>query len=117
MGLLRLAFVQRVASKVLDRARRKARTVSNSASQARALALFVGVPLPGTGAWTGCVIAFVLAAVIVTSLCFLGKAGGVIAASVLLGTALISLLNSFRASAPPSGETTNENHVASQTYE
>lgn len=111
LSLLRQPFVQRLASTYLERARRKAESVTNSTSQARALALFVGLPLPGTGAWTGCLVGFVLgmpfrttffallvgviaAAIIVSSLCFLGKTGGIIAATVVLGSGVVSILKS-----------------------
>lgn len=111
LWLLRRQFVQRLAATYLDRARRKAQSVSNSTSQARALALFVGVPLPGTGAWTGCLVGFVLgmsfhttflallvgviaAAIIVSSLCFLGRTGGIIAAAVIVGFGVVSIFKS-----------------------
>eukprot|EP00178_Gracilaria_changii_P020588 TRINITY_DN5_c0_g5_i1.p1 TRINITY_DN5_c0_g5~~TRINITY_DN5_c0_g5_i1.p1 ORF type:complete len:303 (+),score=82.10 TRINITY_DN5_c0_g5_i1:120-1028(+) len=113
LWLLRLSFVQRVGARWLTRARVKARSVANSAWQARALALFVGVPLPGTGAWTGCVVAFVLgmshasafvavlvgvvsAALIVTALCLMGAVGGAIAAGVLLASGALWVRNSVR---------------------
>lgn len=109
MLLLRLQIVQTLASRVLDRARKKAASVGNSNSRAAALALFVGIPLPGTGAWTGSLVAFVLgmpigqslvalgagvvmAACIMTALCAMGKVGAVFAGTVLLGAGISSLL-------------------------
>jgi uncharacterized membrane protein len=73
------------------------------------LMLFVAVPLPGTGAWTGSLIAFMLgmglkkaflpialgvfiAAVIVVSLCLLGWAGAVIAGVALAVLAAMGLM-------------------------
>ncbi|MFH1500650.1 MAG: small multi-drug export protein [archaeon] len=47
-------FLRRVRNKV-DRVERKM-----GAYQFLALALFVAIPLPGTGAWTGCLISWVL---------------------------------------------------------
>lgn len=72
------------------------------------LVLFVAIPLPGTGAWTGSIAAFLfgikfrdaflpiclgvlLAGIIVTALCILGWIGGVIA-GVGLGALIISSL-------------------------
>ena len=57
---LRSAFVQKLAKPVLDRAREKAAAFGDEKSQALALTLFVGIPLPGTGAWTGAMGAFLL---------------------------------------------------------
>lgn len=57
---LRSQFVQRLAKPVLDRARAKASSFGDEKSQALALTLFVGIPLPGTGAWTGAMGAFLL---------------------------------------------------------
>lgn len=111
--LLKSPFVQRIASGMLERARRKAETVGNSSSRAKALALFVGVPLPGTGAWTGCLVAFVLgmnlrvtflsllagvfiSAIIVTTLCLMGTIGALIAAVSLIGGGLVSLFSSVK---------------------
>lgn len=57
---LRSGFVQKLAKPVLDRAREKAAGFGDEKSQALALTLFVGIPLPGTGAWTGAMGAFLL---------------------------------------------------------
>lgn len=57
---LRSGFVQKLAKPVLDRAREKAAAFGDEKSQALALTLFVGIPLPGTGAWTGAMGAFLL---------------------------------------------------------
>ncbi|CAM9771935.1 unnamed protein product [Hapterophycus canaliculatus] len=57
---LRSPFVQKLAKPVLDRAREKAAGFGDEKSQALALTLFVGIPLPGTGAWTGAMGAFLL---------------------------------------------------------
>lgn len=73
------------------------------------LMIFVAVPLPGTGAWTGSLIAFLLgmdlksafwpialgvfiAAVIVLTLCLLGWVGAVIAGVALAVLAAFGLL-------------------------
>lgn len=57
---LRSQFVQKLAKPILDRAREKAEGFGDEKSQALALTLFVGIPLPGTGAWTGAMGAFLL---------------------------------------------------------
>lgn len=71
------------------------------------LALFVAIPLPVTGAWTGCIAAFLLglklrysflsilvgvivAGAIVTSLCLLGWLGAAIAGSALSTVVILS---------------------------
>lgn len=46
------------------------------------LVLYVGIPLPGTGAWTGCALAFLLGLKIIPS--FLAIAAGVFLAGVLM---------------------------------
>ncbi|MCI4435748.1 MAG: small multi-drug export protein, partial [Ignisphaera sp.] len=52
-AILRSAYI-----KVLDYVQRKSKRFENY--EVTALALFVGVPLPATGAWTGSLIAFLL---------------------------------------------------------
>lgn len=49
------------------------------------LAIFVGVPLPGTGAWSGIILARLVG--LPTSKAWLGMALGVIAAGILVGLA------------------------------
>ncbi|CAB1105461.1 unnamed protein product [Ectocarpus sp. CCAP 1310/34] len=100
---LRSSFVQKLAKPVLDRAREKAAGFGDEKSQALALTLFVGIPLPGTGAWTGAMGAFLLgmpfqkaskamlsiflgvvsAGVIMSCLTLAGKAGALVATAVL----------------------------------
>lgn len=106
--LLRIPLVQSLASRYLRRARRIADSIGNADSRAAALALFVGVPLPGTGAWTASLIAFVLgmpirrsliaitsgvimAATIVSVLCAMGKVGAAVVgiASIFIGVSFV----------------------------
>lgn len=78
------------------------------------LVIFVGIPLPGTGAWTGslaavllgmsywrsllaCFVGVLLAAAIVTTLSLLGVWGAVIAGVVLIGLAGQAILRRRRA--------------------
>jgi len=77
------------------------------------LMLFVAIPLPVTGAWTGSIAAFLfnvkfhnaiisilfgvcIAAVIVTTLSMLGIWGAIIAGTVLIALAVLSMLGSIR---------------------
>lgn len=113
MLLLRLPPIQRVANQLLERARKKAERLGSASSRALALALFVGVPLPGTGAWTGVMVAFVLrmkfwtavlalaggvlmAGVIVTVLCVMGWAGAMVAGAVLVGGGILAVAQAGR---------------------
>lgn len=57
------------------------------------LALFVGIPLPGTGAWTGCLVAAVLNMDLKKS--FLSIFIGVIIASIIMMVLSFGLLKSF----------------------
>ncbi|KAJ1459722.1 putative small multi-drug export protein-domain-containing protein, partial [Pelagophyceae sp. CCMP2097] len=58
---LRAPVVQRILAKPLSKARRLSSDVlGDGKARWTALAAFVGVPFPGTGAWTGAMIAFVL---------------------------------------------------------
>lgn len=111
--LLRLPPVQRSASWVLTRAQKKAENFGTASSRASTLALFVGIPLPGTGAWTGTVIAFVLgmtprsaftslmagvvmSALIVTTLCELGWIGAGIAGAVLVAVSVTGIMQALQ---------------------
>lgn len=117
---LRLPIVQRLLDKPLTKARNKSDEVLGARALFRsfhvalppagknrwtALAAFVGVPFPGTGAWTGAMIAFVIgmplaealtsilagvvaAGLIVSALVKAGKVGAVLAA---LGIAAVLL--------------------------
>ena len=84
---------------LFERTRRKSSKVIEKYEEIGLMA-FVAVPLPGTGAWTGALIAFLfgldywkslliiaigvlIAGVIVTSLCLLGWLGAIIAGLVL----------------------------------
>lgn len=114
LRLLRWEMVRRLAAPFLERARRKASAFGSGESIATALALFVGVPMPGTGAFTGCVVAFVLglseraaivsigagvvmSACIMTILSAMGKAGAAIAMMAMLVAGFASILSSRRA--------------------
>ncbi|RLG84501.1 MAG: ligand-binding protein SH3 [Thermoprotei archaeon] len=53
-------IIKKIYSWSIERARRKAYSVSKSRYIFIALALFVGIPLPGTGVWTGSLISYIL---------------------------------------------------------
>ena len=93
--------LQKLAAPLLARAEKKLAGLPKGQSRTLALALFVGVPAPGTGAWTGAIIAYlldmpfatamgailsgvVLAGVIMTVLTLAGKVGALIALGALL---------------------------------
>ena len=57
---LRSAFFKKLAAPLLKRAEKKLAGLPTGQSRTLALALFVGVPAPGTGAWTGAIIAYLL---------------------------------------------------------
>ncbi|MFA7257029.1 MAG: small multi-drug export protein [Kiritimatiellales bacterium] len=94
-----------------------ARTRRKSASiekyEALGLTIFVAIPLPMTGAWTGAMAAFVMgipfwkamryillgvviAGIIMTTLSLLGWIGAAIAGVVLIGLAALTLARTFR---------------------
>jgi len=106
---LRSPFVKKLAAPLLKRAEKKLAGLPTGQSRFLALALFVGIPAPGTGAWTGAIIAYLLdmplteamtsifsgviiAGVIMTVLTLAGKAGALIAlaALILAGVGAIS---------------------------
>ncbi len=100
----RVKLGQNIANWIFERARRRS---SNIVKYERiGLMLFVAVPLPVTGAWTGSIAAFllgfkfkyaflsifsgiVIAGVIVTCLCLLGWVGAVVAGLVMSTLAVV----------------------------
>jgi ferredoxin--NADP+ reductase len=96
---------------ILDRAEKKAAGlgVGSKEKQWASLAAFVGIPLPGTGAWTGAMGAFLLnmpytfaltsiftgvlcAGAIMTAITLAGKTGGIAALAILLAVTAKELL-------------------------
>jgi ferredoxin--NADP+ reductase len=97
---------------ILNRAEKKAAGlgVGSLEKQWTSLAAFVGVPLPGTGAWTGAMGAFLLgmptvvaitsifagvvaAGLIMSAITLAGRTGGLAALAVLLGATAIELMS------------------------
>ena len=117
---LRSNFVKKLAAPLLARAEKKLAGLPTGQSRTLALALFVGVPAPGTGAWTGAIIAYlldmpfgeamgaifagvVLAGLIMTVLTLAGKTGALIALGALLlagAGAITTALKRERAARP-----------------
>lgn len=57
---LRSKAIRTLAKPLLTRAQKKLAGLPEGQSRSLALALFVGIPAPGTGAWTGAIIAYLL---------------------------------------------------------
>lgn len=104
--LSRVGILGRLIEWVFAKTRRRGRLVEKY--ERIGLILIVAIPLPGTGAWTGVLVAFLLgldfwkslisitigvliAGVIVTVLTLLGLAGGIIAGTGLLALAVLWL--------------------------
>lgn len=98
--LSKVPAFDRLFNGLFERTRRKSNTMIERYEEI-GLLTFVAIPLPGTGAWTGALIAFLfgldlwksiivigsgvlIAGVIVTTLCVLGWLGAVIAGLALL---------------------------------
>ena len=106
--LLKNERVKTLMKPILDKAATKTTSITKSDKKWTALAAFVGIPLPGTGAWTGAMVAFLLnmpltssissifcgvvsAGIIMSSITLAGKAGGVAVGVVLAAFAAKSL--------------------------
>ena len=107
--LSRIKLFDKFFTWLFERTRRKGNKVIEKYEEIGLLA-FVAIPLPGTGAWTGALIAFLfgldfkksllvislgvlIAGVIVTCLCLLGWFGAIIAGAVLI---LLAVLGFWR---------------------
>lgn len=110
-NLRRFSIMDRFFNWLFAYTRRKSRVIERY--HAVGLLLFVAVPLPFTGAWTGCLAAFLLgmrfwtaflaifggvlvAAAIVTTLSLLGWLGAAIAGVGLGAVAVVSILGLYR---------------------
>lgn len=104
--LSRIKFLEHILNWVLQRTRRQSSLVEKY--ERIGLMLFVAIPLPGSGAWTGALIAFLLgmslrkaflpialgvfiAGVIVLNLCLLGWIGALLAGAGLIILAILGL--------------------------
>jgi len=110
--LLRNESLKKMMKPILNRAEKKSKSlgVGSLKKQWVSLAAFVGIPLPGTGAWTGAMGAFLLgmptgialsaifsgvvtAGVIMSAITLAGKKGGIVALSALALFTANELLN------------------------
>ncbi|NLJ99894.1 MAG: ligand-binding protein SH3 [Clostridia bacterium] len=89
--LLRVPFFKGFLGTILDRTRKKGRGVQEYG--ALGLLFFVALPLPGTGAWTGSLLAYLFG--INIPYAFAAISSGVIAAGVLVTLATIGVLDLF----------------------
>jgi uncharacterized membrane protein len=106
--LSRVKFMAKMLDWIFERTRRRSEIVKKY--ERIGLMIFVAVPLPGTGAWTGSLIAFllamdlksafwpialgvVIAGVIVLTLCLLGWIGALIAG---VGLTLLAVLGLWK---------------------
>ncbi|MDY6893387.1 MAG: small multi-drug export protein [Chloroflexota bacterium] len=111
--LSRIHIFERILNWIFSISRRRGGIIERYG--AIGLVLFVAIPLPITGAWTGSIVAFLLgmkfryafpaimlgvfiAGVIVTTLTLLGWAGATIAGIALMALAIIGLRNTWRSS-------------------
>ena len=105
-GLSKIGFFDRLLHRLFEHARRRGKIVEKY--ERIGLALFVAIPLPVTGAWTGSLVAVLfglklghaflsifigvcIAGVIVTCLSLLGWVGAIIAGIALCALAIFSL--------------------------
>ncbi len=105
--LCKIHFFKSFFDWLFNRTRRKSAIVEKY--EELGLLIFVAIPLPGTGAWTGALLAYLMAldfknsilficlgvfiaGIIVTLLCLLGWIGAIIAAIVIFITIVVRLL-------------------------
>ena len=111
--LSRIKIFERILNWIFSISRRRGGIIERYG--AIGLVLFVAIPLPITGAWTGSIVAFLLgmkfryafpaimlgvfiAGVIVTTLTLLGWVGAAIAGIALMALAVFGLRNAWRSS-------------------
>ncbi len=110
-GLMRYRLPRMFFNWIFARTRRKGKMIEEY--ETLGLMMFVAIPLPITGAWTGCIAAFLfgikmrhallaiftgvlIAGTIVTTLTKLGWIGGVIAGGALITLAVITVVEVFK---------------------
>eukprot|EP01084_Bolivina_argentea_P113628 202498_1 len=89
---LRSQLVRRALRPMLERASKVAKEFGGEDQQALALALFVGIPLPGTGAWTGAMAASLLSMPVRKHSLFVNLGGFAQILTPLLKQALMCIL-------------------------
>ncbi len=110
---LRSDAVKSAFAPLMRRAEKKLAGLPSGQSRTLALALFVGIPAPGTGAWTGAIIAYLLdmpfgtsmgailagvllAGGIMTTLTLAGRAGALVALGVLCAGGVGAILKAAK---------------------
>lgn len=93
--LLIFRWYSYLSDKIIERARKKAMKVQSDMKTFGfiALAIFVAIPLPMTGAWTGTLIAWLLGLKRIKSV--IAIASGVIIAGILVTLISVGLINGF----------------------
>ncbi|MGB9720578.1 MAG: COG2426 family protein [bacterium] len=106
--LCKISIFNRFFSWLFSRTRKKSAVIEKY--EELGLLIFVAIPLPGTGAWTGALIAYLMAlefkksmffislgvlvaGVIVTSLCLIGWTGAIIAGIAIITFVLVRILS------------------------
>ena len=88
--LMKIKFYRKIFNKVVERTRKKAQKVVDKYG-AFGLAIFVAIPLPGTGAWAGSLAAWIFG--LEKKKSFLAISLGVLIAGVLVTLASAGVLN------------------------
>jgi len=105
--LIKIPFLKKFFDWLFERTQKKSKIIEKY--EILGLIIFVGIPLPTTGAWTGVLASFILglkpilsflaialgvflAALIVSIFCFLGKIGAILATIILLIIIIIPFL-------------------------
>jgi uncharacterized membrane protein len=105
--LCRVPILEKFFDYLFSRTRKKSSMIEKY--EELGLLIFVAIPLPGTGAWTGALLAYLMAldfkrsilfislgvfiaGVIVTSLCLIGWIGAIIAGAAIIGFILIRIV-------------------------
>jgi len=105
--LIKIPFLKKFFDWLFERTQKKSKIIEKY--EILGLIIFVGIPLPTTGAWTGALASFILglkpilsflaialgvflAALIVSIFCFLGKIGAILATIILLIIIIIPFL-------------------------
>jgi uncharacterized membrane protein len=93
--LIKYKFYKKTINVILKRAEKRSRKLKKKINKYSflALAIFVAIPLPGTGAWTGSIIAWLLK--LNRRKSFLAISLGVIIAGILITLALTGIISLF----------------------
>lgn len=89
--LIKIPAARRPLEKILERTRKKGDSIEKYG--VLGLAIFVAIPAPGTGVWTGTLLAFLLG--ITKRYAFLALAAGAAAAGVLVTLATVGVIKAF----------------------